>query len=329
MGYHMRTRILGRSLSVSEQGLGCMGMSHSYGVPDDVESRATIHRALDLGITFFDTADIYGFGANEELLAPELSRVRDKVIIATKFGHEPVETGGVRINGHPDYVRAACDASLIRLGIETIDLYYQHRVDRTIPIEETWGAMRGLVDAGKVRYLGICEAAPSTIRRAHAVHPVTAIQSEYSLWTRDVEDNGVLEVARELDIGFVPFSPMGRGIFSGALTSLDQLPATDHRRNNPRFQGTNLDKNLALIRGLASVAAELGVLLIQLALAWVMAQGPNIVPIPGTKHTGYVEQNIAAGDIELTPQDLARIEAVFPRGAVAGPRYSDMTNIYV
>lgn len=325
----MRTRSLGRSLIVSEQGLGCMGMSHSYGVADDVESRATIHRALDLGITFFDTADIYGFGANEELLAPELSRVRDEVIIATKFGHEPVEAGGVRINGHPDYVRAACEASLTRLGVQCIDLYYQHRVDRTIPIEETWGAMRGLVDAGKVRYLGICEAAPDTIRRAHAIHPVTAIQSEYSLWTRDVEDNGVLEVARELDIGFVPFSPMGRGIFSGTLTSLDQLPATDHRRSNPRFQGANLDDNLALIRSLASIAAELGVLPIQLALGWVMAQGPDIVPIPGTKRTGYIEQNIAAGDIDLTPEDLARIAAVFPRDAVAGPRYSDMTNIYV
>ncbi len=325
----MRTRTLGRFLAVSEQGLGCMGMSHSYGVPDDVESRATIHRALDLGITFFDTADIYGFGANEELLAPELTSVRDDVLIATKFGHERLAAGGVRINGHPDYVRSACEASLIRLGIDCIDLYYQHRVDRTVPIEETWGAMSGLVDSGKVRFLGICEAAPDTIRRAHAVHPVTAIQSEYSLWTRDVEDNGVLEVARELGIGFVPFSPMGRGIFSGTLTSLDQLPATDHRRSNPRFQGANLEENLTLIRGLVSIAAELGVLPIQLALGWVMAQGPNIVPIPGTKHTGYIEQNIAAGDIDLTPEYLARIAAVFPRDAVAGPRYSDMTNIYV
>ena len=325
----MRTRSLGRSLIVSEQGLGCMGMSHSYGVADDVESRATIHRALDLGLTFCDTADIYGFGANEELLAPELSRVRDEVIIATKFGHEAVETGGVRITGHPDYVRAACEASLTRLRIDCIDLYYQHRVDRTIPVEETWGAMRGLVEAGKVRFLGICEAAPDTIRRAHAVHPVTAIQSEYSLWTRDVEDNGVLEVARELGIGFVPFSPMGRGIFSGTITSIGQLPATDHRRNNPRFQGDNLENNLTLVRGLQAIAADLGVLPIQLALAWVMAQGTYIVPIPGTKRTGFIEQNIAAGDIDLTPEDLARIEAVFPRGAVAGPRYSDMTNIYV
>jgi aryl-alcohol dehydrogenase-like predicted oxidoreductase len=325
----MRTRTLGPSLTVSEQGLGCMGMSHSYGVPDDAESRATIRRALDHGVTFFDTADIYGFGANEELLAPELSPVRDEVVIATKFGHEVVESGGVRINGHPDHVRAACDASLGRLGIDCIDLYYQHRVDRSIPVEETWGAMSGLVEAGKVRFLGICEAAPDTIRRAHAVHPVTAIQSEYSLWTRDVEGNGVLEVARELGIGFVPFSPMGRGIFSGAITSLDQLPETDHRRGNPRFQGDNLGQNLELVRALAAIADERGVLPIQLALAWVMAQGTQIVPIPGTKRMAYLEQNIAAGALDLSPDDLARIAAVFPLDAIAGPRYSDMSNIYV
>lgn len=320
---------LGTSLLVSEQGLGCMGMTHSYGAVDEIECRSTIRLALDRGITFFDTADIYGPYAGEELLGDALAGVRDEVVIATKFGHEVTAAGGIRINGSPNYVRAACDASLARLKTDRIDLYYQHRVDLTVPIEETWGAMQGLVESGKVRHLGICEAAPATIRRAHSVHPVTAIQSEYSLWTRDVEDNGVLAIARELGIGFVPFSPMGRGMLSGAITHLDQLSATDHRRGNPRFQGDNLGDNLWLVHRLAAIATELGILPAQLALAWVMAQGPDIVPIPGTTRTAHLEQNIAASEVVLSPDDLAAIEAVFPPGAAAGPRYRDMTNIHV
>ena len=325
----MRTRSLGPSLVVSEQGLGCMGMTHSYGAADDTESRATIRRALDQGITFFDTADIYGPGTGEELLGSELAGKHDKVVIATKFGHEVLAEGGIRINGSPDYVRAACDASLTRLGVDCIDLYYQHRVDLSVPVEDTWGAMQGLVEAGKVRFLGICEAAPETIRRAHAVHPVTAIQSEYSLWTRDVEVNGVLDVARELGIGFVPFSPMGRGMLSGTITHLDQLADADHRRGNPRFQGGNLAQNLELVNRLALIASERGVLPAQLALGWVIAQGADIVPIPGTKRTAHLEQNIAAGTLDLSSDELAAIEAVFPPGAASGPRYRDMTNIYV
>lgn len=325
----MRTRSLGSSLLVSEQGLGCMSMTHSYGAADDTESRSTIRLAVDRGITFFDTADIYGPRTGEELLGDALAGMRDEVVIATKFGHEVMPDGRIRINGRPDYVRAACEASLARLGTDRIDLLYQHRVDLTLPIEDTWGAMQGLVEAGKVRHLGICEAAPSTIRRAHAIHPVTAIQSEYSLWTRDVEDNGVLAIAHELGIGFVPFSPMGRGMLSGAITHLDELSDTDHRRGNPRFQGENLGENLRLVQRLAAIASDLGVLPAQLALAWVMAQGPDIVPIPGTKRTAHLEQNIAAGEIVLTPDDLAAIEAVFPPGVAAGPRYRDMTNIHV
>ena len=321
--------LLGTSLLVSEQGLGCMGMTHSYGAADETESRSTIRLALDRGITFFDTADIYGPSTGEELLGDALAGIRDEAVIATKFGHEVMEAGGIRISGSPDYVRAACDASLARLKTDRIDLLYQHRVDLTVPIEETWGAMHGLVEAGKVRHLGICEAAAATIRRAHAIHPVTAIQSEYSLWTRDVEGNGVLAIARELGIGFVPFSPMGRGMLSGEITDLDELSATDHRRGNPRFQGDNLAENLELVHRLAVIASELGVLPAQLALAWVMAQGADIVPIPGTTRTAHLEQNIAAGDIVLSPDDLAAIEAVFPPGAAAGPRYRDMTNIHV
>ena len=235
----------------------------------------------------------------------------------------------MRINGRPDYVRAACDASLARLGTDYIDLYYQHRVDRAVPVEETWGAMKELVVAGKVRYLGISEASPDTIRRAHATHPVTAIQSEYSLWTRDVEDNGVLEVARALGIGFVPFSPMGRGFFSGSITSLDDLSDADYRRGNPRFQGDNLALNLERVQALGALADEMGVAPIQLALAWVMAQGDDVVPIPGTKRITYLEQNVAAADLPLGSDDLARIDALFVKGSTAGPRYTDMSNIYV
>jgi aryl-alcohol dehydrogenase-like predicted oxidoreductase len=306
-----------------------MGMSGVYGIRDDESARATLHRALDLGVTFFDTADIYGPFINEELLGAELSSVRSEVVLATKFGHEITPEGKIRINGHPEYVRAACDASLKRLNTEYIDLYYQHRVDLSVPVEETWGAMKELVDAGKVRALGISEAAPATIRRAHAVHPVTAIQSEYSLWARDVEYNGVLDVARELTIGFVPFSPLARGFLSGEITSLDQLPADDYRRGNPRFQGENLEHNMTLVRGVEVIAAEKGVKPTQLALAWVLAQGDFIVPIPGTKRVTYLEENIASSDVELNASDLARLDELFARDAIAGPRYNDMSHIYV
>jgi aryl-alcohol dehydrogenase-like predicted oxidoreductase len=326
---YLGTSLIGPSLLVSEQGLGCMGMTHSYGAADETESQSTIQLALDRGITFFDTADIYGPRTGEELLGAALANMRDEVVIATKFGHEITAAGDLRINGHPDYVRAACDASLTRLKTDRIDLFYQHRVDLTVPIEETWGAMHGLVEAGKVRHLGICEAAATTIRRAHSIHPVTAIQSEYSLWTRDVEGNGVLDIARELGIGFVPFSPMGRGMLSGAITHLDELAEADHRRGNPRFQGSNLAENLALVHRLAVIASNLGILPAQLALAWVMAQGSDIVPIPGTTRTAHLAQNIAAGDVVLSPDDMAAIEAIFPPGAASGPRYRDMTNIHV
>jgi aryl-alcohol dehydrogenase-like predicted oxidoreductase len=325
----MRTRTLGPSLVVSEQGLGCMGMSGNYGVPDEAGSRATLRRAIELGITFFDTADIYGPYANEELLGSELGPVRSEVVIATKFGHEITPEGKIRINGRPEYVRAACDASLRRLGTDYIDLYYQHRVDLEVPVEETWGAMKELVDAGKVRTLGISEAAPDTIRRAHAVHPVTAIQSEYSLWTRDIEHNGVLDIARELTIGVVPFSPLARGFLSGEITSLDQLPDNDYRRGNPRFQGDNLEHNLTLVRGVTQLASEKGVKPTQLALAWVLAQGDDIVPIPGTKKVSYLEENLAASEIELTAEENARLDDLFGPSAVAGPRYHDMSHIYI
>lgn len=324
----MRSRNLGTSLTVSEQGLGCMGMSGNYGVRDDESSQATLHRALDLGVTFFDTADIYGPYLNEELLGSELGSVRSEVVIATKFGHEVTAEGKIRINGRPEYVRAACDASLRRLNTEYIDLYYQHRVDLDVPVEETWGAMSELVEAGKVRALGISEAAPETIRRAHAVHPVTAIQSEYSLWTRDIERNGVLDIARELSIGVVPFSPLARGFFSGEITSLDQLPENDYRRGNPRFQGENFDRNLELVRGVEQLAQQKGVRPTQLALAWVLAQGDFIVPIPGTKKVTYLEENLAASDIELTAADCARLDEIFRPEKVAGARYHDMSHIY-
>ncbi len=325
----MRTRTLGTSLIVSEQGLGCMGMSGNYGIRDDEQSRATLRRALDLGVTFFDTADIYGPYINEELLGAELRSVRSDVVIATKFGHEVTPEGKIRINGRPEYVHAACDASLRRLGTDYIDLYYQHRVDLDVPVEETWGAMTELVEAGKVRTLGISEAAPETIRRAHAVHPVTAIQSEFSLWTRDVEFNGVLDVARELGIGFVPFSPLARGFLSGEITSLDQLPDNDYRRGNPRFQGENLEHNLALVRAVEAMAATKGVKPTQLALAWVLSRGDGIVPIPGTKKVSYLEENLAASEIELLAAERERLDELFAPGAVAGPRYHDMSHIFV
>ncbi|HEU5160357.1 MAG TPA: aldo/keto reductase [Streptosporangiaceae bacterium] len=318
----MRSRTLGHDLEVSELGLGCMGMSEFYGTPDDdTESIATIHRALDLGITFFDTADMYGPFTNEELVGRALAGRRDQVVLATKFGNERRPDGTrVGINGRPDYVKKACDASLRRLGVDHIDLYYQHRVDPTVPIEETWGALAELVRAGKVRRLGISEAAPATVRRAHAVHPVTAGQYEYSLFTR-VPEGELLETFRELGIGLVAYSPLGRGFLTGAITDAGQLDAGDFRRANPRFQGENFDRNLALVAAVRELADAKGVTAAQLALAWLLAQGPDIVPIPGTKRRAYLEQNVAAVGIELTGDDLAALEKAAPPGSVAGERY--------
>ena len=298
-----------------------MGMSQSYGEADEGESIATIHRALELGVTFLDTADMYGPFTNEKLVGRAIAERRDEVFLATKFGNERRADGTwVGVNGKPDYVRAACDASLQRLGVEYIDLYYQHRVDTAVPIEETWGAMHELVAAGKVRHLGISEAGAATIRRAHAVHPVTALQSEYSLFTRDPEGE-ILTTTRELGIGFVAYSPLGRGFLTGALTKTDQLGENDFRRSAPRFQGENFDRNLELVTQISQIAARHGVRPAQLALAWVLAQGDDIVPIPGTKRRSYLEQNAAAVDIALTPHDLAEIASAIPSGAI-GDRYS-------
>jgi aryl-alcohol dehydrogenase-like predicted oxidoreductase len=326
----METRKLGsQGLETAAQGLGCMGMSEFYGPQDDTEAIATIHRAIEIGVTFFDTADMYGPFTNERLVGRALAGRRDEVVIATKFGNERREDGSwVSTNGRPEYVHAACDASLQRLGIETIDLYYQHRVDSDTPVEETFGAMAELVEAGKVRYLGISEAAVGTIRRAHAVHPLSALQYEYSLWSRDPEDE-VLPLARELGIGFVPYSPLGRGALTGTIKSADDLDETDFRRNNPRFQDGNLQQNVERIEQIEAVAAEKGVTAAQIALAWVMAQGDDVVPIPGTKRVSYLEQNAAAAEIELTPDDLSRLDEAFPHGSTAGDRYPDMTRVNI
>jgi aryl-alcohol dehydrogenase-like predicted oxidoreductase len=322
----MRTRTLGQDLVVSAQGLGCMGMSEFYGAGDDAVSIATIHRALDLGITFLDTADMYGPFVNEELVGRALVGRRDAVVVATKFGNERAPDGTrLGINGRPEYVRSACEASLRRLGVDTIDLYYQHRVDTSTPIEDTVGAMAELVVAGKVRHLGLSEAAPETIRRAHAVHPITALQTEWSLWTRDPESDGVLDTVRQLGIGFVPYSPLGRGFLSGALRTIDDLAPDDFRRHNPRFQGENFDKNLRLVEKVEELARAKGVRASQLALAWVLARGDDVVPIPGTKRVAFVEENVAADDIRLTDDELRQIDDIFPVGAVAGERYADMT----
>jgi aryl-alcohol dehydrogenase-like predicted oxidoreductase len=319
----MEQRTLGgQGLVVPALGLGCMGMSQSYGPGDDQESVATIHRALDLGMTFLDTADVYGLSANERLVGKAIAGRRDEVVLATKFGNQRRPDGSlIRINGEPDYVRQACDASLERLGVDHIDLYYQHRVDRTVPVEETWGAMAGLVQAGKVRYLGISEAAPATVRRAHAVHPISAGQYEWSLFTRDLEDE-LLATARELGVGLVAYSPLGRGFLSGRITSPDDFGEHDFRRDHPRFTGENFASNLELVDQVRQLAASKGVTPSQLAIAWVLAQGDDVVAIPGTKRRSYLEENLGALDVELTGEDLAAIERVTPRGSVAGERYT-------
>ncbi|MCL6437758.1 MAG: aldo/keto reductase [Rubrobacteraceae bacterium] len=320
----MERRALGsQGLVVSEIGLGCMGMSEFYGTPDEEESIATIHRALDLGINFLDTADMYGPFTNERLVGRAIKDRREEVVLATKFGNVRAEDGTrLGISGKPDYVRKACDVSLKRLGVDHIDLYYQHRVDPDTPVEETWGAMKELVEAGKVRYLGISEAAPETIRKAHAVHPVTALQTEYSLWSRDPEDE-ILPTCRELGIGFVAYSPLGRGFLTGRFRRFEDLPEGDYRRNSPRFQGENFKKNLQLVDRVRQIADEKGVTPGQLALAWLLHQGEDIVPIPGTKRRRYLEENAAAVEIELTEEDLRRIDEVAPKGAAAGERYPE------
>ena len=320
----MRFRKLGHSpLTVSALGLGCMGMSEFYGPRHDEESVATIHRALDLGINFLDTADAYGRGDNEELVGRAVQGRRKQVVLATKFGNmRDAEGRFVGINGRPEYVRQACEASLRRLKVETIDLYYQHRVDRTVPIEDTVGAMSRLVEEGKVRFLGLSEAAPATLRRAHRTHAISALQTEYSLWTRDPEEE-ISPVCRELGISFVAYSPLGRGFLTGRFSSLEDLAPDDWRRNNPRFQGENLERNLELVRRVDQIAAEKGCKASQLALAWVLAQGEEIIPIPGTTRRAHLEENLAALEITLTAQDLARLNEAAPKGIAAGERYTE------
>ena len=321
----MKARRLGQ-LEVSEQGLGCMGMSAFYGATDEPESIATIRRALDVGITFLDTADVYGRGANEELVGRAIAGRRDEVVLATKFGNRWFADGTRTIDGTPAYVHAAIDASLRRLEVDHVDLYYQHRVDASTPIEETVGAMAELVHAGKVRYLGLSEAGPQTIRRAQAVHPITALQSEWSLWTRDPEAE-VLPTVRELGIGFVAYSPLGRGFLAGRFSSPDELDEDDFRKHHPRLSGENLERNRALADHVRELAAERGCTPAQLALAWVLSRGDDVVPIPGTKRRTYLEQNAAASDVTLTEDELERLDVAFPPGAAAGTRYADMSSI--
>ena len=320
----MQQRKLGsQGLVVSALGLGCMGMSDFYGARDESEAVATIHRALELGITFLDTADVYGPFTNEVLVGRAIRGRRDSVVIATKFGNQRAADGRfIGVNGRAEYVRAACDASLERLGVDHIDLYYQHRVDRTVPIEETVGAMAELVRAGKVRYLGLSEASPATIRRAHAVHPISALQTEYSLWTRDPEDE-ILPTTRELGIGFVPYSPLGRGWLTGKIRKPEDIDEGDWRHNHPRFQGENFQRNLDLVARVERLAHDKGCTPSQLALAWLLAQGPDIVPIPGTKRRSFLEENVGAADLTLKGSDLRRIAEVAPKGVAAGARYSE------
>jgi aryl-alcohol dehydrogenase-like predicted oxidoreductase len=321
----MERRRLG-DLEVSAEGLGCMGMSAWYGPTDADESTATIHRALELGIDFLDTADVYGQGDNEELVGRAIAGRRDQVVLATKFGNRWFEDGTRTIDGSPEYVRSAIDASLRRLDVDYVDLYYQHRVDANTPIEETVGAMAELVGAGKVRHLGLSEAGPETIRRAHAVHPITALQSEWSLWTRDPEGD-VLDTVRELGIGFVAYSPLGRGFLAGRFSSPDELTEGDFRRNHPRMQGENFEQNRALAERVRKLAEEKGCTPAQLALAWVLSRGDDVVPIPGTKRRTYLEQNAAAADVTFSEDELRHIDEAFPPGAAAGQRYADMSSI--
>jgi aryl-alcohol dehydrogenase-like predicted oxidoreductase len=319
----MEYRRLGKSsLVVSAMGLGCMGMSQSYGTPDDNESIATIHHAIDQGLTFLDTADMYGVGANEELVGRAIAKRRNEVILATKFGNVRHPDGSMTVNGRPEYVQQACEASLRRLKIPAIDLYYQHRVDANVPIEETIGAMAWLVEQGKVRYLGMSEAGAKTIRRAHAVHPIAALQNEYSLWTRDVEEE-ILGVCRELGIGFVSYSPLGRGMLTGQIKKND-FAENDFRRISPRFQGENFDKNLKLVEHVEQLAAEKQCTPAQLALAWVLAQGDDIVPIPGTKRRKYLDEDLGALEVKLSAADLAKIDEAAPLGVAAGLRYPEV-----
>jgi aryl-alcohol dehydrogenase-like predicted oxidoreductase len=320
----MRQRSLGsEGLTVSELGLGCMGMSEFYGTGDEDESVATIQRAIEVGVTFLDTADMYGPFTNERLVGKAIANRRDEIVLATKFGNERAEDGTrMGVNGRPEYVREACAASLKRLGVDYVDLYYQHRVDPDTPVEETWGAMKELVEAGKVRFLGISEAAPETIRRAHEVHPISALQTEYSLWSRDVEDE-VLPTVRELGIGFVAYSPLGRGFLTGQIRRFEDLAEDDYRRSSPRFQDENFEKNLQLVDRVREMADEKDLTPGQIALAWLLHQGEDVVPIPGTKRREYLEENAAAVNVTLTDEDLRRIEEVMPKGVAAGERYGE------